>query len=114
MFYKKYVDLCKSINKSPSTVAKEIGMGNSATTPWKHGGIPHDRNIIKICDYFGLPHDYFDEDKETPAQVEGERSDAWRIIQGLDEVRYQRALAYLQGIADSQAAGEDAQSQAGK
>lgn len=55
MFYNNYVKLCKSVGKTPSAVAVEIGIGKSNVTYWKQGrNNPTDITLEKIADYFGV------------------------------------------------------------
>lgn len=55
MFYDTYVNLCKSVGKTPSAVAVEIGIGKSNVTYWKNGrNCPSDITLAKIADYFGV------------------------------------------------------------
>lgn len=61
MFYDEFVKLCNSKEKSPTAVAKEIGLAGAHVTKWKKGSTPTDATTYRICDYFGLPHDYFQE-----------------------------------------------------
>lgn len=64
MFWQKYVELCNSVGKSPNAVAEEIGIKSSGSvTGWKKGSKPRPSVIRKICNYFGLPLEYFDDDE---------------------------------------------------
>lgn len=63
MFWQKYTALCSSVNKSPNAVAEELGVKSSGTvTGWKKGAKPRESVILAICNYFGLPLEYFDEE----------------------------------------------------
>ena len=67
-FYNKYVELCRNAEKTPSAVAKIIGIGKSNVTYWKNGRTkPTDLTLSKIADYFNVPVSYFDE-KENPTE----------------------------------------------
>ena len=57
-FYHIFLDLCNSINKSPSKVALEIGTTKPAVTRWKSGSIPSDATLLKIANYFNVSTDY--------------------------------------------------------
>ena len=65
MFYDEYLRLCSQIDKSPTAVAKEIGLSGAHVTKWKKGSVPTDATKLKVCKYFNLPDDYFNEQKET-------------------------------------------------
>lgn len=58
MFYDRFIKLCEKKGVSPSTVAKEIGLSNSATTYWKRGSSPKADTIQKLADYFNVSIDY--------------------------------------------------------
>lgn len=68
-FYEKYLRLCRKIEKTPSGVAKCVGLSNAAATGWKNGKKPSDITLQKIADYFGVSVDYLkgeEEKKENP------------------------------------------------
>lgn len=54
MFYDNFIKLCNSIGKSPSAVAKDIGIEKSTVTRWKKGANPTDATIEKVASYFGV------------------------------------------------------------
>lgn len=64
IFYDEYIRLCNSISKSPTAVAKEMGLAGAHVTKWKKGSTPTDATILKVCDYFNLPHDHFSAEKQ--------------------------------------------------
>ena len=54
-FYDTYVMYCSRVGKTPSGVAREIGISKSIVSRWKNGGgKPTDSTIQKIADYFGV------------------------------------------------------------
>ena len=57
-FYHTFLDLCNSVNKSPSKVALEIGTTKPAVTRWKSGSVPSDATLLKIANYFNVSTDY--------------------------------------------------------
>ena len=57
MFYNNYIRFCNSINKSPSGVAKELGLSSPAVSSWKPGSIPNYATLLKVADYFGVTVD---------------------------------------------------------
>lgn len=57
-FYFIFLRLCKSIGKSPSKVAVEIGSTRAAVNRWKNGSIPSDMTLLKLADYFGVTIGY--------------------------------------------------------
>ena len=58
MFWKKFVELCNKISKSPNSVAKELGYSSAIATKWKNGAEPRDATLQKIADYFDVSVDY--------------------------------------------------------
>lgn len=70
MFYDQFIRLCNSVGKSPTAVAKEMGLSGAHVNRWKNGSKPTDTTILKVCAYFGLPHNYFEASstKKAPAQ----------------------------------------------
>lgn len=54
MFYDNYIRYCNSINKSPSGVAKDLGLSSPAVSRWKTGSIPNYATLLKVADYFGV------------------------------------------------------------
>lgn len=52
-FYDNLKRLCKERGTSPSAIAKQIGLGNSAATYWKRGAIPKHDTILSIADALG-------------------------------------------------------------
>lgn len=57
MFWKNFLKLCSSKEKSPNKIAKEIGISSGAITNWKNGATPQDSTLQKIADYFGVTVD---------------------------------------------------------
>lgn len=57
MFYDNFVRLCNRVNKSPSSVATEIGLSRASVNGWKNGKKPTDATTIKLADYFGVSVD---------------------------------------------------------
>lgn len=54
MFYDNFIKLCNSIGKSPSSVAKDIGIEKSTVSRWKKGATPTDATVEKVASYFGI------------------------------------------------------------
>ena len=66
-FYKKYVEMCNQIGKSPSAVSIEIGLSKSTVNRWKKGGNPTDATASKIASYFGVSVTYLlGKDEKNP------------------------------------------------
>lgn len=64
MFYDKYVELCKKINKSPSAVAIELGFNKGSVSVWKKKALagedvePSANILNRIANYFNVTVDY--------------------------------------------------------
>lgn len=54
MFWKNFVTLCSSVEKSPNKVCAELGLSTAVATYWKNGAVPRDTTLKKIADYFGI------------------------------------------------------------
>ena len=82
MFYFNYVDLCNSINKSPSAVAEELGLKRSAVTRWSDGSVPRQATLQKIATYFGVTVDELmnGEQKEKDPTQMGEVSQTKKAL----------------------------------
>lgn len=80
MFYDTFLQLCNSVNKSPSAVVTELGMNKSAVTNWKTRRTPpRDTTLRKIADYFNVTVDYLltGEEPATPNfEAEKEKASA--------------------------------------
>ena len=58
MFYDKYRQLCKSVGKSPSAVAIELGISKGTVSTWKNlGRTPQVAQLQKVADYFHITVD---------------------------------------------------------
>ena len=66
MFWKNFLKLCSSKEKSPNKIAKEIGISSGAITNWKNGVTPQDSTLQKIADYFGVTVDALLSDSAEP------------------------------------------------
>lgn len=78
-FYDKYVELCSAAKKTPSGVAKEIGIHKSSVSCWKTGrNNPSDITIAAIAKYFNVPVSYFSDNSETQNTP---------IVVSLDEIK---------------------------
>ena len=67
MFYDVFESLCHSVNKSPFSVAIELGFSRSTPAYWKRAKKPPKReHLRKIAEYFGVSEDYFLEKENAP------------------------------------------------
>lgn len=66
MFKEKFIKLCSQKGVSPTSVCLAVGLSNSAYTQWSEHSMPRKTTLVKICDYFGVPYDYFDTNQNLP------------------------------------------------
>lgn len=74
-FYDNLKRLCKEKGTSPSAIAKQIGLGNSAATYWKRGSLPKYETVLSIaaaldCDPWTLVPAPHQSTPESRRQVE--------------------------------------------
>ena len=65
MFWENYFLLCQSINKSPNSVAAEMGLSSGSVTAWKSGRVPKWATLCKIAEYFNISVDQLLSDNPT-------------------------------------------------
>lgn len=53
-FYENYVKQCNRISKSPSLVAREVGLQKSTVSRWSKGAVPRYATLLKMAEYFGV------------------------------------------------------------
>lgn len=71
MFYDRLVALCRSRGESVTKACTNAGIASTQVTRWKNNGtFPSNQALHKLCDYFNVPLDYFDEDHPAPAGVD--------------------------------------------
>ena len=69
-FYDKYVNLCASVNKTPSKVAEEIGYSRATVNGWKKGkSKPSDVTLSKLAAYFNVSIEYLKNDSEEVEEI---------------------------------------------
>ena len=68
-FYENYVRLCNSVGKTPSAVAKEIGIQKSTVTRWKNGKGRTDATVQKVADYFGVSKSFLLNSTPEPEEI---------------------------------------------
>lgn len=79
VFYENFLALCAKTRKTPSGVARAIGLSNAAASGWKKGKIPNDTTLLKIADYFGVTVEELTAEKENKPALPQENE--------LDELR---------------------------
>ena len=74
IFFERYSELCYSVNETPNSVAKELGVSSGSVTAWKNGTEPRPKTLSKIADYFGVTTDYLlGKETEKAPTSQGER-----------------------------------------
>ena len=59
-FYRKFIEFCNTLGVTPSVAAVESGLSAAHASRWKRGSVPRPLTQVKLCDYFGVPRDYFE------------------------------------------------------
>lgn len=86
-FVKKYEALCAQKGFAPSKAAVMAGLSNAVYTGWLNGSVPRKSNLLKLCRFFDVPEDYFDETEKTAAPKDDGMTDAQRsLIQFFDSL----------------------------
>ena len=70
VFYKKLIEQCSKAGISPSAAATKVGLTRAAASGWKKGSAPSDTTRFQLAAVFGLPENYFDDEKEPEEQKE--------------------------------------------
>lgn len=98
-FYDNYVRLCNSVGKTPSAVAKEIGIEKSTVSRWSKGSSPNHATKIKVADYFNVPVENLsskNEPKEKPAHESGPNKEL--LLRWIDEMSREQLIETLQAV----------------
>lgn len=100
MFWENFVVECAKKQKSPSSVAEELGFSNSATTCWKSGSLPRVSSRKKIADYFGITVEELMGTKKEPAgdgglELDEKRMEAVKLLQKLDSEQVDAFITLL-------------------
>lgn len=102
MFYFNFVNLCNSVNKSPSAVAEEMGFKRSVVTAWKNGRQPRQATLQKIADYFGVTvADLTAENKKAAFPKDDGLAEVIRLYNAVPAWVQEQALALLEAGARS-------------
>lgn len=71
MFFDKLTALCRDRGMSVTKACGEAGISSTMVSRWKNGGtFPSNNALLKLCNYFNVPLDYFDEEKSSNAGVD--------------------------------------------
>ena len=102
MFWEKYHALCTKSNKTPSAVAKEIGITSGTVSGWKRGNKPQELTIAKIEKYFGVPTGYFNEEAEkNPMQLSIGEENLIRLYRSFSIEEKSNIQAYLASLEEA-------------
>ncbi len=68
IFYDNFVDLCRKKGVAVTTAAVEMGISRGTPSFWKkQGTTPHDTQLAKVADYFGVERSYLLEEHNNSA-----------------------------------------------
>lgn len=96
-FYEKYLELCASVDKTPSGAALEMGLSKPTVNRWKNGGGITDATARKVAAYFGVPVDCLtrETDDTAPEQKEkAPRPNEARLTEGLTDENIKKLYEY--------------------
>ena len=98
-FYEKYLELCASVDKTPSGAALEMGLSKPTVNRWKNGGGITDATARKVAAYFGVPVDCLTREPDDPAPEHKEKapqSDVDRLMEGLNAESIRKLREYAE------------------
>ena len=95
MFWINYMLLCGQENKTPSGLAKELGISSGTVTGWKNGKIPSESSLNKIADHFGISKWDLLGEKNNPASSKDGGSEVASILNEDELTEKQRELIRL-------------------
>ena len=99
MFWINYLFLCSQVNKSPTALAKELGITSGTVSGWKKGKIPKENNLQKIADYFGLTiWDLLGENNSPSENTESEEKNSVGELR--EDLRNNYAFRVLYDVTD--------------
>lgn len=104
-FYEKYLELCASVDKTPSGAALEMGLSKPTVNRWKNGGGITDATARKVAAYFGVPVDCLTRETDDPAPEQKEKapqSDVDRLMEGLNAESIRKLREYAELLLPGQ------------
>lgn len=110
MFWENYLSLCKQEKKTPSGLAKELGITSGTVTGWKKGKIPSEAKLQILADHFGVDKWKLLGEKNTATVSDGNpavaemNSYAMSIFRQLNFENQIRAANELQSLLQKQQA----------
>lgn len=115
MFWSNYVKLCEKEKKTPSGLAKIIGISSGAVTGWKKGKIPSEKSLNAIADYFGISKWELLSEKNTATDSDGNENnmnaERHAFVTGIfDQLSFEnqiRAVNELQSLLQRQLTQDD-------
>ena len=116
-FYEKYLELCASVDKTPSGAALEMGLSKPTVNRWKKGGGITDATARKVAAYFNVPVAYLNGETDDPAPVptqedpeqkeKAPQSDVDRLTEGLNKESLQKLYEYAKLLKLGQEQGKE-------
>lgn len=98
MFWDNFISLCTKVGKSPSAVAKEIGLSNGVTTAWRNGTTPRNAVVQKLADYFNVPVEVLLEGESGHRSIESysEVASILKACDGLSDAKLREVRHYIE------------------
>lgn len=116
-FYEKYLELCASVDKTPSGAALEMGLSKPTVNRWKNGGGITDATARKVAAYFGVPVDYLTRETDDPSPApspaapeqkeKAPQSDVDRLTEGLNDESIKKLYEYAKLLKLGQEQGKE-------
>lgn len=108
MFFQNFLRLCNSVNKKPSSVARDLGIAKSTVSRWKEGSAPHPATLQKLADYFNVPVETLTagQKEKAPGQMAEDLSadelEIVSILRKMSPEQLARELAYLRQMSEGE------------
>lgn len=102
-FYERFKQLARSIDSTPTTVVKALGIGTGSLSAWKNGSMPSVENIRKLSAFFNVSADYLIFGKEPTVSSTAEvETEIFQSIQLLVDPALRRLILRMQGRLPSE------------
>lgn len=66
LFWERFTQICEAQKKTPTRVARDIGISSGNPSAWRDGRVPNMKIVQKLSEYFGVEPTYFLEETINP------------------------------------------------
>lgn len=105
IFWQRMTELCEKNGMTPTGMCKAIGLSTGNVPPWRRGGIPNQKMVRRIAEFFSVEPEYLvggtknaAEAKATAAQVKFALFDGKEVS---DET-FQKVLTFAKFAAEEE------------